>query len=258
MDYGVCNLTVIPIRLTPSHKSEMVSQLLFAETFQVLDALDDWLYIRCSHDEYLGWIDRKQVILLDELNYKNIKDNSTFRAGESVEQCKCVYRQLPVLLGSPLPYFHNRQFSFFGDTFTYHGEVSDLRGIDANEEYVKQIALKFLDTPYLWGGRSSFGVDCSGFCQLVFGLMNIPLKRDSTDQANQGENVYFIHEAKAGDLAFFDNEEQEIVHVGLLLNNHQIIHAHGKVRMDSIDQQGIFDNERRRYTHSLRLIKRFF
>lgn len=258
MDCGVCHLTVIPVRFEPSHRSEMVSQLMFGETFSVLETEGNWLRIQCWHDKYEGWVDGKQVLLLDEESFDSLNNNSKHYALETVHESKCVYRQLPVLLGSPLPFFNKSQFTFFSDTFTYHGEVLISDTDNRNEDFIKQVSLKFLDTPYLWGGRSIFGVDCSGFTQIIYKLLGISLHRDSKDQATQGQNVYFIHEAQTGDLAFFDNEEGLITHVGLLLNNNQIIHASGKVRMDSIDQQGIFNNESRRYTHNLRLIKRFF
>ncbi len=258
MDRGVCNLTVIPVRFEAAHKSEMVSQLMFGETFSVLQKEGNWLQISCWHDKYVGWVDNKQVLLLDEESFESLNKNSSVYALESVHDSKCVYRELPILMGSPLPFYGKSQFTFFSDTFTYHGAVTKTGAENRNEDFIKNVSLKFLDTPYLWGGRSIFGVDCSGFSQLIYKLIDIPLHRDSKDQATQGQNVYFIHEAQTGDLAFFDNEEGEITHVGLLLNNNQIIHAHGKVRMDSIDQQGIFNNDQRRYTHNLRLIKRFF
>jgi len=258
MEQGVCNLTVIPLRAEPSHKSELVSQLLFAEAFTVQESEKNWIQVSCEHDGYLGWLDRKQVVMLDESNFQSLKENSGIRAAETFHESKCVYRELPILMGSPLPFFKNKQFTFFGDAFSYHGQVFQTGTENRSEEFIKSVCLKFLDTPYLWGGRTILGLDCSGFSQLIYSLLGIPLQRDAYLQAKQGANVYFIHEAKAGDLAFFDNEDGEITHVGILLNNHQIIHAHGKVRMDSIDQQGIFDNERKRYTHNLRLIKRFF
>lgn len=258
MDRGVCHLTVIPVRAEAAHRSEMVSQLLFGETFSVVATEGNWLQISSWHDKYVGWVDGKQVQLIDQESFDSLNQNSTNFAQESVHESKCVYRELPILMSSPLPFFAKSQFTLFSDTFTYHGEVVQDAAANRNEDFVKKVSLKFLDTPYLWGGRSVFGVDCSGFVQIIYRLLGIALHRDSKDQATQGQNVYFIHEAQTGDLAFFDNEEGTITHVGLLLNNNQIIHAHGKVRMDSIDQQGIFDNEQRRYTHNLRLIKRFF
>jgi len=108
----------------------------------------------------------------------------------------------------------------------------------------------------LWGGRSPFGIDCSGFTQMVYKLCGMPLKRDAWMQAEQGQDIHLLDETQPGDLAFFDNEEGRIIHVGILTTKNRIIHASGKVRLDSIDHQGIFNSETKRYTHNLRLLKR--
>jgi cell wall-associated NlpC family hydrolase len=114
----------------------------------------------------------------------------------------------------------------------------------------------FLNSAYLWGGRSIFGVDCSGFCQTVFRFIGIPLLRDAYQQASQGEAIGFLEETKLGDLAFFDNEEGRITHVGMLLDQDTIIHASGRVRMDTIDHLGIVNVDTGLHTHKLRIIKR--
>ena len=123
---------------------------------------------------------------------------------------------------------------------------------------VKQLVYKFLNTPYLWGGKSVFGIDCSGFSKLVYKLLNVAIPRDAWQQALHGDTVSFLQEAKCGDLAFFDDEEGKIVHVGILLNEHEIIHSSGKVRLDKIDNQGIQNVETKQRTHKLRIIKRYF
>jgi gamma-D-glutamyl-L-lysine dipeptidyl-peptidase len=124
-------------------------------------------------------------------------------------------------------------------------------------ENIRQVALQYLDVPYLWGGKSFFGIDCSGFCQQVFRHFGINLPRDAYQQAEKGEVVGFLQEVVCGDLAFFDNEEGRITHVGLMLNTHEIIHASGKVRIDKIDHQGIINSETGVRTHQLRIIKRY-
>jgi gamma-D-glutamyl-L-lysine dipeptidyl-peptidase len=122
---------------------------------------------------------------------------------------------------------------------------------------IKQNALGFLDTPYLWGGKTACGIDCSGFSQQVFKQFGIKLPRDSYQQAEAGEVVGFLMEAQCGDLAFFDNEEGRITHVGIMLGNDEIIHSSGKVRIDKIDSQGIINSETGARTHKLRIIKRY-
>lgn len=125
------------------------------------------------------------------------------------------------------------------------------------DDEVIKTAGSYLNTPYLWGGRSPYGIDCSGFTQMVFKQFGIRLKRDAWQQAGQGEVVDFLQSAKAGDLAFFDNDEGKISHIGIMVDNSQVMHASGKVRTDIIDNQGIYNEEMKRYTHKLRIIKRF-
>jgi cell wall-associated NlpC family hydrolase len=114
-----------------------------------------------------------------------------------------------------------------------------------------------LNSTYLWGGRSVFGIDCSGFTQSVFKFLNVHLLRDAQQQATQGELVAFLQQAHCGDLAFFDDGEGHIIHVGILLNAHEIIHAAGKVRIDKIDNQGIIEADTGQRTQRLRIIKRY-
>ena len=119
-------------------------------------------------------------------------------------------------------------------------------------------AFLFLNTPYLWGGKTPFGIDCSGFTQLVYKLCGHTLLRDAKDQATQGEVLSFIEESEPGDLAFFDNEEGVITHVGIIMQDYFIIHASGKVRIDVLDHSGIYNTDTKKHTHKLRVIKRIF
>jgi cell wall-associated NlpC family hydrolase len=158
--------------------------------------------------------------------------------------------------GSTLPFYQNG-FCAIGDEkfeVKFHPMISDRENFS---QLVEQTAKFFQNAPYLWGGRTLFGIDCSGFSQIVYQLLGIQLQRDASQQAEQGQLVDFLTSAIAGDLAFFDNEDGKIIHVGIMLNNHQIIHAAGKVRIDPIDDQGIFNPELGKYTHKLRIIKRF-
>ena len=121
---------------------------------------------------------------------------------------------------------------------------------------MQEIAQSLLNVPYQWGGRSPMGMDCSGFTQVVFKILGKKLLRDAWQQAEQGVLVNFIEEIQPGDLVFFDNEEGRIIHVGIALANHKIIHASGCVRIDNLDHHGIYNTETRKYSHNLRIIKR--
>jgi cell wall-associated NlpC family hydrolase len=143
------------------------------------------------------------------------------------------------------------------NTIHYSGTVWDPAAAKHDAKTIRQLAFKFLNSSYLWGGRSVFGTDCSGFTQAVYAALNVALLRDARQQATQGELVGFLQQAHCGDLAFFDDDEGNIIHVGILLNATEIIHASGKVRIDKIDSQGIVDSDTGERTQKLRIIKRY-
>ena len=162
----------------------------------------------------------------------------------------------PVVIGSSLPLFNEHKFNFGGVDFTFDGNVIDSDKSDITR--LLEHAYMYLNSPYLWGGRSPFGIDCSGFTQIVFKLCGIVLQRDARLQAEHGTTINLIEESKPGDLAFFDNAEGKISHVGIIIPGNQIMHASGRVRIDKIDHQGIYNEELKGYSHNLRVIKRYF
>jgi gamma-D-glutamyl-L-lysine dipeptidyl-peptidase len=258
MQYGICLLSVVPCRREPSGKSEMVTQLLFGEHYSVLNQQEDWLRIRTAMDEYECWISIKQHNTLAERTFHQIQKHKPRFTADLVYiiHDKSSGRSFPVTAGCHLPFADERhQMEFDGYSFSYDGAVADLQ-VRKKANDILSTAFLFLHAPYLWGGRSPFGIDCSGFTQLVFRLNGYKLPRDSQQQVEQGETLNFADEASAGDLAFFDNAEGKIVHVGILIGKDQIIHASGSVRIDRFDHYGIHNQEMRKYSHSLRVIKR--
>lgn len=252
--FAICNLSIVPVRKDPSDKSELVSQLLFGEMVEIVDNKDNWRKIRMLYDDYYGWVDKKQIASIGEDDYLKINLSTNYISSDLVQLAIWNNNQLcPLVLGSSLPLYKDHKF-FVGTTgYTFDGNVIEL---PTKEKRLLENAYMYLNAPYLWGGRSPFGIDCSGFTQMTFKLSGIPLKRDARDQAEQGETINLISESQPGDLAFFENDEKKIVHVGIILPNGQIIHASGWVRIDRIDHQGIFNEETKEYTHKLRLIKR--
>ena len=252
MNKAICHLAVIPLRKLPSDTSEMISQILFGETFYIMKRKRSWVKIKCDYDGYEGWIDKKQLLEID----KNLKSHHvTF---DMAQQAVNDNHFKVLLLGSTLPNYDGISFELSSkNKYTYSGKVVDTKKITVTGDHLVKIAKKYLHAPYLWGGRTPFGIDCSGFTQMVYKFAGIPLKRDAYLQIDQGDTIDFISEARAGDLAFFVNEEQRIHHVGILLNDNEIIHASGAVKIDKIDQEGIYSKSTKRYTHKLRLIKRF-
>jgi cell wall-associated NlpC family hydrolase len=256
MNFGVCCLSVIPVRADVSDKSEMVSQLLFGETFSILSLSKGWAKIVIDHDSYEGWIDEKQIIPLSSNEHTQILSNPKYYSTDLVHAINQKNaHSIPILPGSMLYSASASEFLLGDKTYSFDGQ-SIKADILPSIDKMKRNALLFLNSPYLWGGRTPFGIDCSGFVQIVARLSGISLPRDTRQQAEEGALINLISEAKPGDLAFFDNADGRIIHVGILLENTQIIHASGKVRIDTIDHQGIFREDTKRYSHQLRVIKR--
>lgn len=254
MQYGLINLAIVPLREKAAHSSQQVSQLLFGEGFTVLEKENDWLKIKTESDSYKGYLQATQSVLVDRDIYEKHLIKTVLLTQEAVTNIskKTDHSLLYVPAGSRISGLENNEFILGSIEFQLHNQLQPK--INGLIDFAKT----YLNTPYLWGGRTHFGIDCSGFAQAVYRSQNIQLKRDAWQQAEQGQIVDFLQEALPGDLAFFDNEAGRIVHVGIMLNNEQIIHASGSVKIDRIDDQGIYSAEQKKYTHQLRIIKRFF
>jgi len=254
MHYGICNLSIVPLRIEPNDSSEMISQLLFGEHFKILEIRKKWSKIRVAFDNYEGWIDNKQFEEITEETHVNIKNLEATLANDIIEFATDTKGNfITVSLGSPLPFYNNQKLILNNTSFNYEGAVISQK---QSKGKLIEIAFKYLNAPYLWGGKTPFGIDCSGFTQMVYKLCGYRLLRDATQQATQGEVLSFIEESEPGDLAFFDNNEGEITHVGIIMKDNYIIHAHGKVRVDRIDHSGIFNIDTHKHTHKLRVIKK--
>ncbi len=256
MSYAICCVAVAPIRIEPDHGSEMVSQLLFGECCSVsINNKSEWIKIVCKADTYTGWCQLQHVTAIDDTHYYNEEQEFT---ANWVNEINYNGHLMMVPFGSSLMSLKNGKTLWRKNTVNFSGKVWNPLTAKRDEKTIKEIADKFLNTTYLWGGRSVFGIDCSGLTQAVYSFLNIQLLRDANLQATQGELVNFLQEARCGDLAFFDNEDGQIIHVGILLNNQQILHTSGKVRIDKIDNEGIVNAETGERTQKLRIIKRYF
>jgi len=256
--FGLCNLSLVSMRAEPSDRSEMVSQLLFGDHFEIFEETDRWIRIKTGYDDYEGWIDSKQYCVIDANTYNSLDTENTLLGLKIHHPIRnsVTDEVTNIVAGSTLPGYADGRFKIENTVYSVvHPPLKPKQDLFPSE--VANAAKFYLNAPYLWGGRSVFGIDCSGLSQMVFKQFNIRLKRDAWQQALQGRNVDFLEEAKAGDLAFFDNEEGKIIHVGIMLSNNRIIHASGRVKSDVIDTEGIYSTELRRYTHKLRIIKRF-
>ena len=255
--YGFCNIAAIPIRAAASHRAEMVTQLLFGEAYRITDYkyTAGWAEVETQYDDYKGFIDINQIVLIYQSAYEQYE--------------KELFQVSPTSL---MVFDKKRGFSFSisagstllldkENTMRLGAELFDIQLFSKQEtvgfsNQLSQIATSFLNTPYLWGGRSGFGMDCSGFNQIVFKIMGKKLPRDASQQAVLGEEIPSVSQIQCGDLAFFQNKEGRITHTGLILTPQTIIHASGKVRIDALDEQGIFCRERNEYSHALHSVRR--
>ena len=251
MKYGISNLAIVPMRIEAVDQAEMVNQILFGEHFKVLEVRKKWSKVRLAHDSYEGWVCNKQWIEIEKDSYKQLDKEVATIAIDILDIISKDHHQ-PIVIGSILPSYKSGHALINNEMYRFDGLTT--AGFTEKEKLVEN-ALMYLNAPYLWGGRSPLGIDCSGFTQMVYRLQGVDLPRDAYQQAEVGTTLSFVEESESGDLAFFDNNEERITHVGIILENNHIIHASGKVRIDRIDQQGIFNKELGTHTHKLRLIK---
>jgi cell wall-associated NlpC family hydrolase len=250
--YGQVRLSVIPIRAQHNHRSEMVTQALFGEMMEIENENEEWLKIKLKADSYEGWVEKYQIATVSEQEYHTFKPTHFSEENRLIELPGGV--PVKVFKGSPLPFFEENTIMLSGKRIPYPGNFRT--GKHSADEII-ETALSFLNTPYLWGGKTEMGMDCSGFTQLVYNMNGYNLLRDASQQVTQGENVAFHTQAQKADLGFFGDEEESITHVGIIMDSQRILHAaKGKVRIDIWDAEGIYNRDLKRYTHHLRLIKR--
>ncbi|MFX0557740.1 NlpC/P60 family protein [Maribacter sp. CXY002] len=247
MQYGICPLSIVPVRDSPDESAAMISQLLFGEHFKILETRKYWSKIRAAYDSYEGWILNTQLVFITEETYDDIlnaPNTYSFDLITFVEKENSLL--LPILLGSTVCHSDLLSFHFDGNI------------IEEAQEKINLIntALLYLNTPQLFGGRTPFGIDASGLTQMVYKINGYKLLRTAEEQASQGTALSFVEESEPGDLAFFDNASGIIDHVGIIMENNYVIHVNGMVRIDRIDHTGIFNNDVRNYTHKLRVIKK--
>lgn len=235
---AITNVSVAPVRAENSDKAEIVTQLLYGESAEILEQKGNWTKVQIDYDDYIGWVDTKQLTPISDEDFGK----------RSTE-----------LITAPVLFYKKNNVKML---LSIGAEVERENPQEVSQEDVREsiakMALQFLEVPYLWGGRSFFGIDCSGFTQIIYKANGIKIPRDAYQQAELGVVLDFIEEAEKGDLAFFENEEGKIIHTGIMLDDQKIIHAHGKVRIDELDSIGIFNRDQNKHTHKLRFVKRMF
>ena len=235
----------------------MCTELLFGELYAILESFEDWLHIRIIYDNYEGWINKLSHSEISEQEFRRLHALPCSVSTEVVQliENRSLQAWFPILIGSSFHGLTDQAFSAGEHEYFFEG-LTETIPQDCERSKIVEMSMMYLYTPYAWGGRSPFGIDCSGLTQMTYKLAGVQLLRDSNQQATQGETISFITDARPGDLLFFDDEEGSITHVGILLPEGRIIHASGRVRIDKVDHQGIFNLETQQYSHKLRLIKK--
>jgi cell wall-associated NlpC family hydrolase len=254
MKYAIVTVPAAPVRKKANHRSEMSNQLLFGEGVKILKRKKEkWLKVKSLYDGYTGWLTHHLVTFTTEeiAQQPLTKITNDFLSTITI---KGTIMNIPA--GAHLFQLSKKRGGIDGFEYEYNGAITEPQKIKSKSETLMANAEKWLNAPYLWGGKTVLGVDCSGFAQTMYRLVGVPIPRDAWQQARVGEVVKNLADARAGDLAFF-NEKNEISHVGILLGDGKIIHSSGKVRIDFIDEQGITNSDTGERTHHLKLIKRF-
>lgn len=252
--FGVCRLNLVSVRSAPEDRADQVTQLLFGDDYEVIEEKSKWVKIRNQFDQYEGWISRKQhhEISMEYFQYLN---QAEFKITTDLTS-SILYNKHPVtiLMGSVIPISTSELFKM-EEQFAFNGEAKSL-GQKRDFDFMKVIANRYMRAPYQWGGKSPFGIDCSGFIQMVFKICGFALARDTTQQSKQGKPVKSFDLSQPGDLLFFKADSSKISHVGIKWDHERIIHASGEVRIDYVNEEGILHTEQKIYTHQLVSIRR--
>lgn len=256
LSYAFCNTALAPMRAEPRHGSEMVNQLLFGDRVEVQEINEnDWARIRCEWDGYEGWCKAGQLAMISKKEYRKEVKHITYGGKIMFEEDEM---WLPV--GCDLFGIKGGKVHMCAKDGKYKGKRLAVKDLVLTPATLLEAAMQYMNAPYLWGGRSVAGIDCSGLTQMAFKMCGRVIPRDAGEQALEGEDVDFLQHAQPGDLAFFDNEDGKITHVGILTDTDHIIHATdtiGRVIIDKIDQGGIVSKLLRKRTHHLRMVKRY-
>lgn len=256
MSYAICPLSVVPVRSSASHKSELISQLLFGELVEILENKGrQWSKVRCHFDNNVGWINQQQIKAITPSEFDLFNKNFAYNL-DITQPIMAEDHAFPITIGAQLPNFDGLGFKIDETAYTFSGQAIFPADLKADADFLLKVARKYLYAPYLWGGRSPLGIDSSGLTQMVFKMAGYQLPREEIQQVYFGNAVDFFEESIPGDVAFFENKAGRISHCGIIMPDNQIIHSFGMVRIDKVDHYGIYNTKASRYTHKLRLIKR--
>ncbi len=251
MKYGICNLATTPIRSQASDESEIVSQLVFGDFVQILSIDKPWIKIKNNFDGYVGWMDFKQLIYISQKDYLNGTTTNHPVVANKTLNLTGPHGSLTIFSGASLPFLTDQKLSLGDETYVLN---EPLLKVDVN--HIEKLCLDYLNAPYLWGGKSVYGIDCSGFTQNIFKILGINIPRDASEQVLIGEDIQWENRKK-NDVVFYTTSSNKVTHVGILISGNEVIHAHGRVRIDKSDKKGIYNIEQEKYTHNYHSLKRW-
>lgn len=255
--FAVCPLSAVAVRNHPSQKSEMLTQILFGEVVEIMEERGKaWYLVRCLWDDSVGWVASNQLLPLGASELHLYQQEEALSL-ELMQPVTASDHFLPVPMGARFSGFDGIRFRFALKDYSFTGQVIFPAKSGGNRDLLIKIARRYLHAPFLWGGRSPFGIDGSGLVQMAFKMCGIRLPRTADQQVLHGQHIDFVEQANQGDVAFFENNMGRIVHAGIILTDNQILHAFGKVRVDIMDHYGIYDREKKKYSHRLRVVKSF-
>ncbi len=259
MVFAACPVAVCPVRKNPAHEAEMVNQLFFGDMVEILESgKGNWSLVKGLSDNYEGWVNKQQLESVSEAEARD-ENFSLIINDQTLHEIRINDSKMFIPAGASLRQFSQGKGRLGKWEFSYSGkDVVQKNQLKAGAAEISRLMRQWLNAPYLWGGRHAMGVDCSGLTQVLFKLMGINLPRDAWQQALEGTTVDFIQQSQPGDLAFFDDENGKIYHVGIVSGQGKIIHASGIVKEDHLDAAGILNVASGNRTHQLRIIKRYF
>ncbi len=256
LNFGICHISMIPILAKPIPYGAVVSQMLFGETCEVLEKKNKyWHKIKTDICETIGWVNTYQIAYISFDIYKKLQQNIAI----SLEVSYPVFNgenSIYITLGSSLPQYDGISCMMPWSRFIYNGQAFQEGTMEITQDLFVKLARRFLFSPEMSAGRSPFGIDNVSFVHQVFRLFNINISRHIDKQIQYGEVVDFAQLSEVGDVAFFQDNEGNVCHVGIVIGQKEIVHVNGYVRIDKFDHNGIYNKDLKKYTHKLRIIKR--
>ena len=252
---GISLHSIGPIRAEAREGAEQNTQMLFGEVCEILEEQPRWVRIRLESDGQEGWADAKMICPMKAEEYTMHKEALKTAAMVVMPMAYAVSENngqtIPLTAGTRLPKYQDGRFEVLGVGFRIDPSMVIMQPLKMNQQNLLQAVRFFLNVPYLWGGKNAMGMDCSGFTQVIMSLFGKQLLRNASEQVTQGSPVSSLSEAKAGDLVFFDHKDGKISHVGIVIDSERVIHCSGRVKVEKLDETGIYNIEQGGYSHHL-------